>query len=82
MTGAYLLDNVLRVGQMKALRKLCLDSKLATAEKVATMTDAGVCNEIAKEFDFVATADNGDRILLVRKENLGKLWELLIPIDR
>lgn len=82
MTARELEGSIMRTGQERALRKLCIAAGLANAEKVATMATIDVCEKIAESYDMVATCDEGDRILLVAKSNYDALWKLLVPIDR
>lgn len=82
MTARELEDSIMRTGQERALRKLCIAAGLANTEKVATMATIDVCEKIAAAYDMVATCDGGDRILLVAKDDHDALWKLLVPIDR
>lgn len=82
MTGRELENSIMRTGQERNLRKLCIDSGLIPAEKVAVMALCDVCEAIARVFDLVGVCDGGDRILLVAKKDKEQLWKLLKPIDR
>ena len=82
MTARELEGHILRTGQERALRKLCIDSGLASAEKIATMDNLDVCDLIAKHYELVGVCSEGDRILLVSKQDEEQLWKLLKPIDR
>lgn len=82
MTARELESCIMRTGQERALRKLCIDSEMAKMEDVATMSTLDVCEAVAKSFELVGVCDGGDRILLVSKRDEGALWKLLKPIDR
>ena len=82
MTARELESCIMRTGQERALRKLCIDSGIAKVEKVAVMSTLDVCDAIAQSFELVGVCDSGDRILLVAKNNEEALWKLLKPIDR
>lgn len=67
MTGRELSDKLNYIGMERNIRRLALDSKLATAEEIALMTEIEVCNLIVENFT-VAYAE---------AEEIG-----LVPIDK
>lgn len=67
MTGRELSDKLNYIGMERNIRRLALDSKLATAEEIALMTEIEVCNLIVENF-AVAYAE---------AEEIG-----LVPIDK
>ena len=67
MTGRELRDKLNYIGMERNIRRLALDSKLATAEEIALMTEIEVCNLIVENFT-VAYAE---------AEEIG-----LVPIDK
>lgn len=82
MTARELEGCILRTGHERGLRKLCIDSGLAPAEKVATMATLDVCGKLAGAFELVGVCDEGERILLVAKSDEDQLWRLLKSINR
>ena len=53
MTGRELEDKLNYLGMERNLRKLALEKKLETAEKIAVMTKTEVCNLVLKENEVV-----------------------------
>ncbi len=82
MTAWDLQSHISATGQERSLRKLCISSGLAKADKVAIMSLLDVCEAIAGAYELVGVCDDGDRILLVSKADEDRLWQLLKPIDR
>ena len=82
MTGRELEDKIIRTGQERAARKLALSEGLITAEKLATMTGIEVYNKLAEKFELVGVTEDGERIMLVRKEDEKKLWGMVECLDR
>ena len=56
MTGRELEDKLNYLGMERKLRKLALEKKLETAEKIAVMTTTEVCDLVLKEYEVVYTA--------------------------
>ena len=67
MTGRELSDKLNYIGMERNIRRLALDSKLATAEEIALMTEIEVCNLIVENFTVAYT----------EAEEIG-----LVPIDK
>lgn len=53
MTGRELSDKLNYIGMERNIRRLALDSKLASAEKIAVMTEIEVCNLIVENYTVV-----------------------------
>lgn len=82
MTGRELEEKIMRTGQERAARKLALSEGLATAEQLATMPGIDVYDMLAERFELVGVTDNGERVMLVRKEDEGTLWGIIECLDR
>ena len=80
MTGSELNGKLNYIGMSRAIRKLALNDKLATAEKLAVMTEVEVCDLIVKEYEVVYS--ESDEIGLVRKDKIKEYNELLKVISR
>lgn len=82
MTGRELEEKIMRTGQERAARKLALSEGLATAEQLATMPGIEVYDMLAEKFELVGVTDNGERVMLVRKEDEATLWGIIECLDR
>jgi hypothetical protein len=80
MTGRELNGRLNYIGMSRAIRKLALDDKLATAEELAVMTEIDVCDLIVK--DYVVVYSESDEIGLVRKDMIEEYNTLLKVISR
>lgn len=80
MTGRELCDKLNYIGMERGVRKLALDQKLATAEKIAVMSELEVCDLIAKEYEVVYA--ESDVIGLVPKDRLVEYSSLVTLISR
>lgn len=80
MTGRDLKNKLNYSGMEKSVRRLALDSKLATAEEIATMTSIEVCNLIVANYTVVYA--EADEIGLVSTNKLDEYNSLLKRISR
>ena len=80
MSGRELSGKLNYMGMVRAIRKLALDDKLATAEELAVMTEEEVCDLIVKE--YVVVYSESEEIGLVRKDKIKEYNELLKVISR
>lgn len=80
MTGRELSGKLNYMGMVRSIRKLALDEKLATADKLAVMTEEEVCELIVKE--YVVVYSESEEIGLVRKDKIVEYKELLKVISR
>ena len=62
------------------LRQLALDEKLATAEKIAVMTEVEVCNLVMEK--YVVVYAESDSIGLVAKDKVEEYNKLVKYINR
>ena len=53
MTGRELSNKLNYLGMERRIRKLALEEKLETAEKIAVMTEIEVCELISKKYEVV-----------------------------
>ena len=65
MTGRELSDKLNYLGMERRIRKLALEEKLETAEKIAVMTEVKVGEFISKKYEVVYSESG--RNCLVRK---------------
>ena len=80
MTGRELCSRLNFTGQEKALRKLALSDKLATADEIAVMTDVEVCDLIVEEYTLVYT--EGEELGLVKNDQMEEYKKLVQVISR
>lgn len=64
----------------RAIRKLALDDKLATAEEIAIMSEIEVCELISKEYKVVYS--ESEEIGLVHKDKIVEYNNILKVISR
>lgn len=77
MTGRELSDKLNYLGMERGIRKLALEEKMETAEKIAVMSEVEVCDLVSNEYE-IAYSEN-EEIGLVRKDKL-KEYESLVKI--
>jgi len=80
MTGRDLYDNLRYLGMERDLRKLVIDDKLASPDKLALMSELEVCNLVASKYEMVY-AENED-IGLVSKDNLKEYNKIVKLLSR
>jgi len=80
MIGEELEECLHYTGMIRAIRKLAFTDKLADAEKLALMTTDEVCDLVAKKYDVLAS--EGERLILVQKENMDEVLKLVKMINR
>ena len=61
----------------RGIRKLALEEKMETAEKIAVMSEVEVCDLVSNEYEIVYSEN--EEIGLVRKDKL-KEYESLVKI--
>lgn len=77
MTGRELSEKLNYLGMERGIRKLALEEKMETAEKIAVMSEVEVCDLVSKEYEIVYSKN--EEIGLVRKDKL-KEYESLVKI--
>lgn len=77
MTGRELSDKLNYLGTERGIRKLALEEKMETAEKIAVMSEVEVCDLVSNEYEVVYSEN--EEIGLVRKDKL-KEYESLVKI--
>lgn len=77
MTGRELSDKLNYLGMERGIRKLALEEKMETAEKIAVMSEVEVCDLVSNEYEIVYSEN--EEIGLVRKDKL-KEYESLVKI--
>lgn len=80
MTGRELSDKLNYLGMERRIRKLALEEKLETAEKIAVMTEVEVCELISKKYEVVYP--ESEEIGLVRKDKMKEYNSLVKVISR
>lgn len=80
MTGRELSEKLNYIGMERAIRKLALDDKLATAEEIAIMSEIEVCELISKEYKVVYS--ESEEIGLVHKDKIVEYNNILKVISR
>lgn len=77
MTGRELSEKLNYLGMERKIRKLALEEKMETAEKIAVMSEVEVCDLVSNEYEIVYSKN--EEIGLVRKDKL-KEYESLVKI--
>lgn len=77
MTGRELSDKLNYLGMERGIRKLALEEKMETAEKIAVMSEVEVCDLVSNEYEIVYSEN--EEIGLVQKDKL-KEYESLVKI--
>ena len=67
MTGRELSDKLNYTGMEIAVRKLALKEKLASAEKIAVMSELDVCDLLSKHYELVFFLKVRISVLLKKK---------------
>lgn len=80
MTGRELNDKLNYLGMERKIRKLALEEKMETAEKIAVMSTMEVCNLVSNEYEIVYSEN--EEIGLVHKDNLKEYSALVKIISR
>ncbi len=80
MTGRELSDKLNYLGMERGIRKLALEEKMETAEKIAVMSEVEVCGLVSKEYEIVYSQN--EKIGLVRKDKLKEYESLVKVISR
>ena len=75
-------DVLLRSGQQRALRRLLLSGGQYTTEAVALMTACEVCTCVQMDYAVVGVNDEGNDILLVKRDKLEEYNKLVTHILR
>lgn len=80
MTGRELSDKLNYLGMERGIRKLALEEKMETAEKIAVMSEVEVCDLVSNEYEIVYSEN--EEIGLVRKDKLKEYGSLVKIICR
>lgn len=77
MTGRELSEKLNYLGMVRGIRKLALEEKMETAEKIAVMSEEEVCDLVSEEYEIIYSEN--EKIGLVRKDKLEE-YESLVKI--
>ena len=80
MTGRELSEKLNYIGMERRIRKLALEEKLETAEKIAVMTIEEVCTLILEKYQIVYS--ESEKIGLVVKDKMNEYKSLVKIISR
>lgn len=80
MTGGELSEKLNYLGMKRKIRKLALEEKMETAEKIAVMSTIEVCNLVSNEYEIVYSEN--EEIGLVHKDKLEEYSALVKIISR
>ena len=80
MTGRELSEKLNYLGMERKIRKLALEEKMETAEKIAVMSTMEVCNLVSNEYEIVYSEN--EEIGLVHKDHLEEYSALVKIISR
>lgn len=80
MTGRELENKLNYLGMERNLRKLALEEKMETPEKIAVMTTTEVCDLVSKKYEVVYC--ESEEIGLVEKDKMSEYESLVKNICR
>lgn len=80
MDGRELSQKLNYTGMERAVRKLAVSEKLATAEDIAVMSELEVCDLVAQSYELVYA--ESEEVGLVRRESLTEYNKLVKKISR
>ncbi len=80
MNGRELSEKLNYIGMERRIRKLALEEKLETAEKIAVMTQEEVCALISEKYEIVYSET--EKIGLVMKDKMSEYKSLVKIISR
>lgn len=80
MDGRTLSSKLNYTGMERAVRKLAVDEKLATAEEIAVMSELDVCNLVVQEFEMVYS--ESEELGLVRHDDMPEYNRIIKVISR
>ncbi len=80
MNERDLYNKINYIGMQKRIRELAIREKLASADELATITDVEACELITQNYELIFS--EGERIGLVHKDNVNKLYNLIEIISR
>ena len=80
MNGRELSEKLNYIGMERRIRKLALEEKLETAEKIAVMTIGEVCTLILEKYQIVYS--ESEEIGLVMKDKMSEYKSLVKIISR
>ena len=80
MDGRELKSKLNYIGMSRAVRKIALDDKLASAEELAVMPEVEVCDLVAQNYQLVYAED--EEVGLVHNDNAKKLFDMLKLVSR
>lgn len=82
MTAKELNNIIYFDGQVRDVRKLCVERKLIPIEQLAIMNRLEVYQVIAKHFEILGVSDSREKILLVEKDKWDEVQKYIIPLCR
>lgn len=80
MTGRELSEKLNYLGMERGIRKLALEGKITTAEKIAVMSTIEVCDLVSNEYEIVYSEN--EEIGLVHKDRMKEYFGLVKVISR
>lgn len=80
MTGRELSGKLNYLGMERGIRKLALEDKMETSEKIAVMTTTEVCDLVSKEYEVIYS--ESEEIGLVKKNKMEEYKSLVKTISR
>ena len=82
MTAKELDNTISYIGQLRAMRQLCIERKLIPIEQLALMTTREVCEVIANHFEILGIRNGGQTILLVEKDKWNEIMKSVVMLCR
>ena len=80
MDGRKLERKLNYIGMSRGIRKIALDDKLASAEELAVMSEAEVCDLVAQNYQLVYAED--EKIGLVHNDKAKELFSMIKVVSR
>ena len=80
MDGRKIERKLNYIGMSRGIRKIALDDKLASAEELAVMSEAEVCDLVAQDYQLVYAED--EEIGLVHNDKAKELFDMIKVVSR
>lgn len=80
MTGRDLFNELTSLGMERGIRKLALEEKLESADKIAVMSALDICELLSKTYEMIYS--KSEEIGLVRKDMMKEYNKLVKVISR
>lgn len=80
MDARELSEKLNYIGMERSVRALALKDKMASAEKIAVMSELEVCGLVVKNYEAVMS--ESERVLLIPKDRMDEFIKMAVFIKR